>query len=69
MRERVDAISYYMDDLVGWTTQAIIGMMMLGDDRISSLMNKSSSSDIEYLRKIAMTSIKSSSMGTKQSQA
>ena len=69
MRERVDAISYYMDDLVGWTTQAIIGMMMLGDDRISSLMNKSSSSDIEYLRKIAMTSIRSSSMGTKQSQA
>ena len=69
MRERVDAISYYMDDLVGWTTQAIIGMMMLGDDRISSLMNKSSSSDIEYLRKIAMTSIGSSSMGTKQSQA
>lgn len=30
--ERVDAISYYMDQLVGYTTQAILGFYMLGED-------------------------------------
>ena len=32
MLERVDGINYCMDLLVGHTTQALLGMIMLGND-------------------------------------
>lgn len=34
MNEKVDAISYFMDELIGHTTQAFLGMLGLGQSRV-----------------------------------
>ena len=39
MLERVDGISYFMDKLVGYSTQAILGMFMMGSDPLSRALS------------------------------
>ena len=59
--ERVDAISYYMDKLIGYTTQAILGMFMLGNDPLSRAISSSENverSDKDLMRSIVYQSYK-----------
>ena len=58
MVERVDGISYCMDKLIGYTTQTILGMLMLGNDNLSKVLTKTGSSDVNYLREVTLQSIK-----------
>ena len=58
MVERVDGISYCMDKLIGYTTQTILGMLMLGNDNLSKVLTKTGSSDVNYLREVTLKSIK-----------
>ena len=58
MIERVDGITYCMDLLAGYATQALLGMMMLGNDRLGKLIASTPSSDLGYLRKVAIESLK-----------
>ena len=39
MLERVDGISYFMDLLIGYSTQAILGMYMMGSDPLSRVLS------------------------------
>ena len=52
--ERVDMISYMMDRLVGYTTQAILGLYMMSDDPLSRAISSQSSDsqDVNYKRAI-----------------
>ena len=59
--ERVDGISYFMDTLIGYSTQVILGMYMMGDDRLSRAMSIKSSEDSgvdHYKRTIVYESFK-----------
>ena len=61
MLERVDGISYFMDKLIGYSTQAILGMFMMGSDPLSRALSsqQSKASEIDYKRAIAYESFKS----------
>ena len=54
MLERVDAISYYMDRLVGFTTQAMLALYHLGEDPLCRAISsqQSVSQDVNYKRAI-----------------
>ena len=54
MLERVDMISYMMDKLVGYTTQAILGLYMMGEDPLSRAISsqQSVSQDVNYKKAI-----------------
>lgn len=55
--ERADAINYFMDTLVGYSTQALIGIVMLGDDTLGKVLTNTDSSDIEYLKKVTAAAL------------
>ena len=59
--ERVDGISYCMDKLIGYTTQVLLGMFMMGEDPLGRALSSSqqNSTDSEqYKRAIAFESYK-----------
>ena len=58
--ERVDGISYCMDQLIGYSTQVLLGLFMMGGDPLSrALSSKQSSTDEQdYKRAIAFESFK-----------
>ena len=47
-----------MDKLIGYTTQTFLGMLMIGDDRLSQVLSKTASEDKNYLRDVTLQSIK-----------
>ena len=57
MSEKVDAISYFMDELIGHTTKVFLDIMMIGEQRVDDSANN----DTTYLRKVAMESIECNS--------
>ena len=59
--ERVDGISYCMDKLIGYSTQVLLGMFMMGEDPLGRALSSSqqNSTDSEqYKRAIAFESYK-----------
>lgn len=58
--ERVDGISYCMDKLIGYSTQVLLGLFMMGGDPLSRALSiKQNSSDSDsYKRAIAYESYK-----------
>ena len=58
--ERVDGISYCMDKLIGYSTQVLLGLFMMGGDPLSRALsiNKNSSDSDSYKRAIAYESFK-----------
>ena len=55
--ERADAINYYMDTLVGHATQALIGIVMLGDDTLGRVLTNTDSADIDYLKRVTSAAL------------
>ena len=58
--EKVDSISFFMDQLLGYTTQAVLGFLALGSDPLSRALSVAPNQDLNYLRRVASKAVRDS---------